>query len=378
MISSSAEGAELLRAIGGKDGLRSALKKENPDQLVLRFGVDSTSSFVPANAPEDVPCGLVARARLWSSGRCSVELLGPVVEYFGFSQPADFMHLSLQPVVAGELAGEKVLREAPSVPPPVFTKIGSIDQLFGRSAPAGAQRLKRSGSGTIFSAVARFEDPAVPASPLSVVLPAPDETLMELLQRLFKRRPLWLRSAVDEYLPPGYSNWKKRTSFARICYIFSDGPWRGCMCRLGYDPRRHRDARFYQTIDFRDPHYRTISWRTGRRSAQGAGAGAEHALDREKTYGEFAGEVRAPNPELHFLVPPRRPSQLYQLCDVCDAGVQNVVQAPDGAAGLVSAECSKATGWYTGAALAKIRNMMVVKSLRMRHQHKAKAEPGKR
>ncbi|XP_954315.1 uncharacterized protein TA20780 [Theileria annulata] len=351
VISPDSNGDEILRAIGGKEGLRSVLNGEKSEQLILRFGIDSTSSFVPANTYEDnIPCKLVAKAKLWKSGKCTIDLLGPVVDYFSFSHPSDFLHLSLQPVVAGELVGEKLVSNVPNIPPPIFTKIDMIDQLFNKSLSSGStsstsQKVKKYSSGSIFSSVARFEDVNVPLTPLNLALPSPDPTLMSYLENLFNKRKLWLRSALDEFLPTGYSNWKKRTSFSRICYIFSDGPWRGCMCKLGYDPRKDRNSRFYQTIDFRDPHYRTISWKTGRRSLSNSeNLGQELNIDKEKTYGELSNEVITPNPEVHFLIPSNRPSQLYQLCDICDAGIQNIVNSTDFSAGILNNECSKATG----------------------------------
>ncbi|UKJ87891.2 hypothetical protein MACJ_000333 [Theileria orientalis] len=319
IVPPGSSGNEILKAFGGTDGLRAVLRKENPEQLILRFGVDSTSSFIPANSFDDnIPCKLVAKAKLWKSGKCTIDILGPVVDYFSFSHPTDFIHLSFQPVVAGEFAGPKLL-EPPSIPPPIFTKVDSVDQLFNKNILSGtaAQKIRKYTS---------------------------DPTLLEHLEKLFNRRPVWLRTALDEFLPKGYSNWKKRTSFSRICYIFSDGPWRGCMCRLGYDPRKDRNSRLYQTIDFRDPHYRTISWKSGRRKPNNENSSSEYSVDKEKTYGEFAKEVVTPNPEIHFLVPPNRPSQLYQLCDICDVGVQNIVQNSDVSSGILSGECSKSTG----------------------------------
>ncbi|BAM38924.1 conserved hypothetical protein [Theileria orientalis strain Shintoku] len=358
IVPSGSSGNEILKALGGTEGLRSVLRKENPEQLILRFGVDSTCSFIPANNFEDnIPCKLVAKAKLWKSGKCTIEILGPVVDYFSFSHPTDFIHLSFQPVVAGEFVGPKMLGETPSIPPPIFTKVDFVDQLFNKNILTGTatQKIKKYTGGSLFSAVARFEDKELPSFPLNMILHSPgnytftnelilDPNLLERLENLFNRRPVWLRTALDEFLPKGYSNWKKRTSFSRICYIFSDGPWRGCMCRLGYDPRKDRNSRFYQTIDFRDPHYRTISWKSGQRTPHKENASSQYPVDRDKTYGEFAKEVVAPNPEIHFLVPPTRPSQLFQLCDICDAGVQNIVQCSDPSSGVLSSECSKSTG----------------------------------
>lgn len=329
------------------------------------------------NDEEHIPCKIVAKVQKLKSGKSIITILGPVVNYFSYTHPADFMHISTQPVVAGQLAGECVFPERSGIPPPIFTKIDKIDYLFNKSALNNLMpgKLKRDGATSTFNAVARFEDSTIPSAPVSsFLLPSPDGVLMSYLRKLLERRPLWLRSAMDEFLPAEFSNWKKRTAFSRVCYIFSDGPWRGCMCKLGYDPRKDPEARIYQTIDFRDPHYRSIDWKTGKRSSSNPEPSTmdKSSQDFEKIYGEFSKDVLRPNPEVHFLVAPTRPSQLYQLCDICDAGIQNVVQGIDDPRKGLRTECSKATGWYSAVEISKIREKMVLKSCLMRQQYNLK------
>ena len=34
-------------------------------------------------------------------------------------------------------------------------------------------------------------------------------------------------------------------SMALVCYCFSNGPWKTIFIRLGYDPRKHKEAKMY-------------------------------------------------------------------------------------------------------------------------------------
>ncbi|KAK2197402.1 bifunctional Transcription factor IIIC subunit 5 [Babesia duncani] len=368
ILAPGSNGSEILKALGGLEGIVSCLKTNATEQLTLSLGFYSCGGFVAAT-PNDKnrPCTLVLSVKEWRSGKRTFEILGPVVRYFGFSQPADFMFLEPHPIVAGKLLGP----ETYSIPPPIFTKIGTVSHLFssGRSYHQTSNTKQQKGESTKYSLnpVAHFDDETLPSSSPLESMPYADGALVEKLKDLFARRPIWLRNAMDEFLPPNVTNWKRKMTFARVCFMFADGPWRGCMCRLGYDPRKDPESRKYQSIDFRDLHYRTISWRT---KLPGTTAPAhEETVSRDLTaiFGEFADQVTKFNPEVHFLVPPSKPSQLYQLCDICDAGIQKIIaEHGDINVELDNVKCSKTTGWFPLVTLAKVRDMMNVKSLRMR------------
>lgn len=36
-----------------------------------------------------------------------------------------------------------------------------------------------------------------------------------------------------------------------MAYFFTDGPWRCCWVRYGYDPRHEPEARWYQVVEIR-------------------------------------------------------------------------------------------------------------------------------
>ncbi|GFE53823.1 RNA polymerase III transcription factor IIIC, putative [Babesia ovis] len=272
------------------------------------------------------------KVKRWSNGKRTVEIMGAATKMFTFNQPADFIHIATLPGITGDEIGLDRLEQTDYLVPPFFTKINSIANMFKQSAYSGSQdRANKIHGSQIFNAVAHFDDDKIPTEPLrSNILAPPDDALMAALEDIFNQRPVWLRTAMDEHLPKSFSSWKKKVAFARTCYIFADGPWRGCMCKLGYDPRKDPGAQVYQIIDFRDPYYRTISWKTDKQANARAGQPLETpAMAVDITYANVVAKIPNFNPEVHFLTPPSRPSQLYQLCDIFDAGIQKLVSDND-------------------------------------------------
>eukprot|EP00371_Babesia_bovis_P001907 XP_001610554.1 hypothetical protein [Babesia bovis T2Bo] len=291
--------------------------------------------------------------------------MGVATKLFTFTTPADFIHIANVPVVTGDEVGTDPLNRPYGLVPPFFTKIGSTVNLFKEQLMNASQdKTNKIENSHMFNAVAHFDDDAIPTKPMgSNLMAPPDEALMAELEVLFNQRPVWLRNAIDEYLPKSFSTWKKKVAFARTCYIFADGPWRGCMCKLGYDPRKHRDSHIYQIIDFRDPYYRSISWKTEKHGSTRDQTTDKTIMATCSSHMDVVSKMRNFNPEVHFLIPPSRPSQLYQFCDIFDAGIQKLVNEQDL---RENNPCSKATGWYSQSTMSKIRSMMNVKSLRMR------------
>ncbi|XP_026192086.1 uncharacterized protein LOC34619723 [Cyclospora cayetanensis] len=113
-----------------------------------------------------------------------------------------------------------------------------------------------------FNAVGRIGDERLPEAPPPAAAKAfADRELVKSLEELLQKQPVWLRPSLDAQLPPTYTAWRKKPAFAKTCFLFADGPFRGCLCRLGYDPRTDPHSRHYQTIDFRDPYFRTANWK---------------------------------------------------------------------------------------------------------------------
>lgn len=140
-----------------------------------------------------------------------------------------------------------------------------------------------------------------------------------------------------------------------------DGPWRGALCRLGYDPRSDPESRQYQTIDFRDSYFRSISWRT--HATPFTETPKSSTLPINKSAISFVPKLcqkgqtedsAIPLDELRFHVAPTRPSQLFQLCDIDDPGVQHLVESSP-----VLPTCSKESGKTNGNRICRIYSVSI-------------------
>ncbi|PHJ15695.1 rna polymerase iii transcription factor iiic [Cystoisospora suis] len=227
-------------------------------------------------------------------------------------------------------------------------------------------RVKKAGEE--FNAVARFSDARVPSQPPAAAFKAcADDVLLNSLHQLLAEHAIWLRGSLDARLPEDFTAWRKKPAYAKTCFLFMDGPWRGCLCKIGYDPRQHPESRFSQTIDFRDPYFRNTSWR--RISARQAGCSPLGGLtdsDPHSSAGSglsstFSSSAKAAQLEQQFLVPPSRPSVIYQFREIQDEAVQKLLRdAP-----MLPTPC-KETGWFSAATMRTLRELLAMKSQRMR------------
>jgi hypothetical protein len=167
-----------------------------------------------------------------------------------------------------------------------------------------------------------------------------DETeLVERVKSLFASRPVWQRVSLEAALgSPELPGWRLANVIRQLAYLFADGPWRNCYVRFGYDPRADPASRPLQTIDFRDPFYKTPEG-----VAQLATGRAAEPVD------------------IHFRRPPVNKSQLYQLVDIDDSGIRACLS---GEQKLTTPDPH--TGWLSEGEMDLIRNQMKIKSESMR------------
>ncbi|CDJ42665.1 hypothetical protein, conserved [Eimeria tenella] len=148
-------------------------------------------------------------------------------------------------------------------------ELASDAATFAKSSQAGPSTATGSNNSssnkddsTAFNAVGRIGDEQLPVAPPPAAARAfADRSLLLALEELLQKQPVWLRPSLDAHLPPTYTAWRKKPAYAKTCFLFADGPFRGCLCRLGYDPRKDPESRHYQTIDFRDPFFRSTNWK---------------------------------------------------------------------------------------------------------------------
>uniref|UniRef100_A0A0G4G6T7 Transcription factor IIIC subunit 5 HTH domain-containing protein n=1 Tax=Chromera velia CCMP2878 TaxID=1169474 RepID=A0A0G4G6T7_9ALVE len=247
--------------------------------------------------------------------------------------------------------------------------------------------------------------------PQSYANSAATDTLLRAYRELFDERPLWLRHRLEVALTEKvkglqntgeWNEWRRRWVLRRVAYICYGGPWGRCLGRRGYDPRQDPEARHFQVIDFRDPYFRTLEVRSSARSGRGRtgggmtmgrisapqsaspsplpvpaavsssffppgeGQAASSSASQPQTGGTGTGVAQTDpederNVDPFFVVPPIQGSQAYQLCDIDDFHVKNVI-----AKATPLAQFSPLTGWLSREVLQEIRECMKVKAARMR------------
>eukprot|EP00366_Plasmodium_knowlesi_P003114 XP_002260611.1 [Plasmodium knowlesi strain H] len=110
--------------------------------------------------------------------------------------------------------------------------------------------------------IAKFDDPTFPSIPFDSALKKyVSDKLYKRVKDLFEVRPIWSKEVILEHLD-SVSTYCLKSCFSRICFYFTDGPWRRTYCKYGYDPRKDPSSYIYQTIDFRDNYFREIKMKS--------------------------------------------------------------------------------------------------------------------
>ena len=73
------------------------------------------------------------------------------------------------------------------------------------------------------------------------------------LQTLFNERPVWTRVKLASILGINTKNILLLKALPYIGYAFKCGPFRSCVIRFGFDPRKDYANRIYQVINLRLP-----------------------------------------------------------------------------------------------------------------------------
>lgn len=72
----------------------------------------------------------------------------------------------------------------------------------------------------------------------------------DAVHNLFEERPIWTLASIRAHMrnpPRRYLS----SILATKAFYYSTGPWRNCFVRIGYDPRKHFESRFFQMLDYR-------------------------------------------------------------------------------------------------------------------------------
>lgn len=213
----------------------------------------------------------------------SSELIGTIGQIYKFENMADFQYL---PISANEKTGKSECNYneiipndittgpswfkenkslPPFLPPMAFTRTDTVQLhlLKNETMKEGDEErddanfsiTNRSTRSSYGIWVPFDKDVAIPTKADERAKDVVKEGLVSLevfnsVKKLFEDRPIWTLASIRAHMknPP-----KRYLSniLALLSYSFSTGPWRNCLVRLDYDPRKTSESRYYQVCDFR-------------------------------------------------------------------------------------------------------------------------------
>lgn len=222
-------------------------------------------------------------------------------------------------------------------PPPVLSSV-SLPQSYSYTDKQSTKLSQGAASeGTPLIAAVNDLDPDWPAASPPTLPPLssqakPLQLLVNEVQRLFERRPIWTRRALINNLPPEASITYLRRALPYTAFYIRTGPWRDTLCRFGVDPRKNPEYGRYQVLQMR----------------------IEAILRRQ------GGWHRSKNPKDHLYTGAESAQEydnrLFQLCDISDPLLVPLI-------GQTSRnECDPIHyGWYPNGTLSKITILLRAK-----------------
>ena len=151
---------------------------------------------------------------------------------------------------------------------------------------------------------------------------------VEKLKELFEIRPCYLKSVL--LCITNYSPSTLKEALPHVAYYFTTGPWRSCWVRFGYDPRENPEAKMFQMIDYRlrycaEPDQKIKS--KPRPSYHKRKYISDLGQDDSDDYKEFKLEEDMYKFKADKL--PASRNVFYQICDIDDADVQNLINSEE-------------------------------------------------
>lgn len=183
----------------------------------------------------------------------------------------------------------------------------------------------------------------------------------DAIHDIFKERPIWTLASIRAHMqnPP-----KRHLSciLASIAFYYSTGPWRNCFVRIGYDPRKHFESRFFQMLDYRVRA--GAGFKTELKSRRQTGVNNK----RVKVSARFEDRVKQESEEIYEMhqkeaifnkdtIPPFR-ARHYQFIDIHIPEIQEMLQKIPSA--LSGAICNEKRGWLPAGFLEQCRDILTV------------------
>jgi len=176
-----------------------------------------------------------------------------------------------------------------------------------------------------------------------------DQKLLKRLQELFDERPIWTRAAIYNQFQPLEVREIVNSKFLLplVSYVFQDGPWRDTQVRLGYDPRLHVGARFYQRLYFRNINKPIVRPSVIGRRQDGrneiANARASDMVGKEDKRSHIFDGVTV-----------TKETAAFQLCDIEDEMLKEMIEDEED----LREECNERDGWFSSYAFDRIKNVL--------------------
>ncbi|XP_003744903.1 general transcription factor 3C polypeptide 5 [Galendromus occidentalis] len=309
---------------------------------------------------------------------CRSEVLGSVRHVYEFEGMTDFQFL---PAQEGKDIRDKIryqgvdedIQTFVNTPadhlylvPQVFTRLDTpftgpyrhtSDIRARRTDETGKPVLRR--SRTIFATLVRVlappngdPTPAMAQAGAIEQLRSVDKDLRKLVEDAFERRPIWTKSALANELKVNRSVLK--IAIVGCAYCVSQGPYRLCYIRYGFDPRKEPSAKIYQTLDCRVKACTGVQKSAASHvvPAQIAPSNSKSSTSskRKKESDEEARVLRC-----RFVsgkLPPTR-QLLYHLCDIQMDSVQQIVHKNDG-----NETWTDTDGWCESGSMVHIRDFL--------------------
>jgi general transcription factor 3C polypeptide 5 (transcription factor C subunit 1) len=182
----------------------------------------------------------------------------------------DFEQL-MQKEAKEEAKKNSSVSEELNIPPAIFSRFDKpldyefranpLSQMVTVERPDGTtvfqRQLKKKTSSHPISTNINFGQD-IPTGPPDNVVPLNtneeyEMNLFEEVKKLFDRRPVWSRKALEAQFESKKQKVRIRYMVPHIAFYFNNGPWRRLWLKFGLDPRNDPSLSKYQAIDFRVP-----------------------------------------------------------------------------------------------------------------------------
>ncbi|XP_029371301.1 general transcription factor 3C polypeptide 5 [Echeneis naucrates] len=333
-----------------------------------------------------------------------MEVLGIIGTTYKFQGLADFQCLAVHLEGGKEVSlyDKIILRQTENqeffeqpmpyfLPPAIFSRLDSPVDYFYRPDVyqnqmciskknfIGLNRARRPHNAIFVS----FNDATVPTECIEaarvnwrrVCVKDSDKDAEEKMKKMFESRPIWSRNAVKANI--NIHPDKLKLLLPLFAYYMVTGPWRSLWVRLGFDPRKNKDAKKYQMLDFRircsTKHGYSLSDIPvkAKRSALNYSlpitvnkAGPQPASVMDLPAQEGPSSSRDVTPMTYQLMessyifregmlPPHR-QMFYQLCDLHVESIKQVIEQNSGTEEV----CNERDGWCVVGTTDKLRDMI--------------------